>query len=304
MEISNVAPRAGMISALTIPTDREGKIIEAGLKRNMDWLKKSKVDAFLVLGSTGEFPRFSTAEKKDILAKAALINGGEVPLIANCASCDTRETIELAQFAEKSGYSGISLMPQYFYPQTQQDILEYFIYCDSHYDLPTMLYNFPELTGSKIGIEVVRGFASRGKMFAIKQSGSEFDYHHELAEASKEFGFSLFSGFDTRLAEAFNIGAKGCIGGLVNIVPEYIRAIYEASMGISQDIDLKTLTLRVACVGEILGKVSFPNNVHFALKSRGLEAGAPKCRLSEGTMLAGRKIEKILRDKFLEWGLL
>lgn len=114
MEISNVAPRAGMISALTIPTDRDGKIIEAGLKRNMDWLKKSKVDAFLVLGSTGEFPRFSTAEKKDILAKTALINGGEVPLIANCASCDTRETIELAQFAEKSGYSGISLMPQYF----------------------------------------------------------------------------------------------------------------------------------------------------------------------------------------------
>ncbi|MBI2497233.1 MAG: dihydrodipicolinate synthase family protein, partial [Opitutae bacterium] len=83
-----------------------------------------------------------------------------------------------------------------------------------------MLYNFPELSGTRINLETVAAFAQRAGMAGIKQSGGEFAYHRDLVALGRERNFSVFSGSDTRLPEVFALGVDGCIGGLVNIVPD------------------------------------------------------------------------------------
>ena len=89
-----------------------------------------------------------------------------------------------------------------------------------------MLYNFPELAGKRIELPTIAAFAERAPMIAIKQSGGEFEYHHELIALGREKGFVVMSGADTRLPEVFELGAAGCTGGLVNIVPELMVHIY------------------------------------------------------------------------------
>ena len=49
---------------------------------------------------------------------------------------------------------------------------------------------------------------------ALKQSGADFGYHRELAALGREKGFVLITGADTRIAEAFALGAGGVVSGL------------------------------------------------------------------------------------------
>lgn len=299
---SNGEPRGGILSALVIPTDIDGKVIGSVLRRNIEWLKTKGIGGLMVLGSTGEFLKFDERQRIAILESVAKINGGDFPMIANCTADTVREVSRLAHAAEKNGFNGISLMPQYFYPQSQADMLEFFLSCDSSYALPTLLYNFPERTGTRIGDNVVEEFAKNGKMFGIKQSGAEFEYHKKLIELGGKYKFSVFSGFDTRLAEVFPMGAAGCIGGLVNIVPEYMSQIYKICKQ-GEGGDLQTLTERVAFVGRTIDKATFPINVQFGMLARGLEVGEPKMTVSANTDALREEIVATLKAAFKSWGL-
>ena len=297
-------PRGGIVAALTIPTDAEGNVIKDVLAENMNWLKTRGIGGLMVLGSTGEFLKFTKEERCKALEIVAEINAGDFPMIANCTADTVKIVSEVANCAQKNGFNGISLMPQYFYPQSQADMLEFFLRCDESYDLPTLLYNFPERTGTRIGESVVEGFAKRGKMFALKQSGGEYEYHKALIALADKYDFSVFSGFDTRLPEVFGLGAKGCIGGLVNIVPEYMAQIFRACReGEKPDIPVEVLGERVAFVGDVVGRATFPINVAFGMEARGLNPGVPKMPVSDETMEIGKGIVADLRKAFSEWGL-
>jgi 4-hydroxy-tetrahydrodipicolinate synthase len=116
-------------------------------------------------------------------------------------------------------------------------------------------------------------------MIAVKQSGGEFDYHRDLIALGREKGFVIMSGADTRLPEAFAVGAAGCIGGLVNVVPELmVRIDRVCRQGESGDVTQATDAMRE--LGRILDRLTFPLNVAAALEARGFRPGAPKTVVS------------------------
>jgi len=178
----------------------------------------------LALGSTGEFPHFTIDERKHALATIAEL-AAPLPVIANVTDIRPRAAIEIGRCAKSLGLPAIALMPPSFFPVSQADMLAYFLHVAEGVGLPVMLYNFPELTGKRIDLPTIAAFADRAPMCAIKQSGGEFAYHRELIPLGREKNFAVMSGSDTRLPEVFKLGAAGCIGGLVNIVPELMVLI-------------------------------------------------------------------------------
>lgn len=295
-------PKEGVFAALWIPTDGEGRLLKDALARHLAWLQASGVDGFLALGSTGEFPRF------DLQARLRLLNelkemAGSLHMIANVSDMRHEVAIALAEEAARLDLPGISIMPPFFYPVSADDQLAYFLrVAEAAKGTPVMLYNFPELTCNRIPPEVIRSFASRAPMAAIKQSGGEFNYHKELIALGQELGFSVFSGADTRLADVFGMGATGCIGGLVNMVPEYMVAIYRAvRKGDPQDITLARE--RMLLVGSVIDRLKFPWNVSAGLLARGFEAGEPKAIVSEVSRKVHASMVSELKAMFQEWGL-
>jgi dihydrodipicolinate synthase/N-acetylneuraminate lyase len=145
-----------------------------------------------------------------------------------------------------------------------------------------MLYNVPELAGKRIELETIAAFAERAPMVAIKQSGSQFDYHRDLVALGREKGFVVMSGADTRLPEAFALGAAGCIGGLVNIVPDVMvqldRVCRQGEQGEQGDVDEAQATMEE--IGRVIDRLTFPLNVAAGLEARGFYPGAPKSVVS------------------------
>ncbi len=280
---------SGIYSAQWIPTDAQGRLDRASLAAHIAFERRAGISGLLALGSTGEFPHFTIAERQEALTVIAEL-AAPLPVIANITDIRPRAAIEIGRYAKALGYSAVALMPPVFFPLSQADILAYFLHVAEAVDLPVMLYNFPELTGKRLDLPTIAAFADRAPMCGIKQSGGEFAYHRELIALGQEKGFNVMSGSDTRLPEVFKLGAAGCTGGLVNIVPELMVHIYKTcggsgapratSPGAERPDHLDAAAAMVE-LGKIIDQLTFPLNVAAGLEARGFNPGAPKTIVSE-----------------------
>lgn len=299
--MNNAFPKEGIFVALYLPFDAEGRLIESALRDHLAWLRGCGIHGVLALGSTGEFPLLTLDQRKQAL-EAVVRLADPLPVIANISDNRPRVVAELGRLARELGLPGVGIMPPGFFPSSGPDQLAHFLHAAEASDLPVMLYNFPERLGNRIAIETVAAFADRAPMAAIKQSGTEFEYHKELIALGNEKDYSVFSGADTRLPEVFGLGARGCIGGLVNMVPELMVEQFKVYR---QDApgELEPTASRMQEVGAVVNRLTFPENVAAGLRARGFEPGYPKRLLSpESEQLSG-EITSELRRLFAEWGL-
>jgi len=295
------APRCGIIAALWIPTDESGALRRDLLAVHLDWLKEKGIHGILALGSTGEFARMTLPRRQECLAAIAEL-AHPLPVVANISSIRLDEVIALGKAARQMGVAGAALMPPPFYPLPQDDIMEFFLRAADQIDLPVCLYNYPEVTGNRIGPEVIAAFAERAPMFGIKQSGAETDYHRELIALGKEKDFSVFTAADPQLERYLGLGAAGCMGGVPNFAPEYMVGVYEGCRRESP-AEIAEMSSRLERIGEMLAPLCLPHNVRSALEARGFDPGAFKTVLGPATLATYRKTVENFRRTFAGWGL-
>ncbi|HVU36002.1 MAG TPA: dihydrodipicolinate synthase family protein [Opitutaceae bacterium] len=283
----------GIYSAQWIPVDADGQLDRVALADHIGFERRNGISGLLALGSTGEFPFFSPADRK-VAIDAIATSAGDLPLVVNVSDIRPAVAVEIGRHACAAGAKAIAVMPPMFYPVSQPDMLAYFLRVSEGVDLPVMLYNFPELTGKKISLETIAAFAVRAPMCGIKQSGAEFAYHRDLVALGRQAGFVVVSGADTRLPEVFALGAAGCIGGLVNVVPEVMVEIYRRSA--SNGSDMAPLAALMVEVGRIVDQLTFPLNVAAGLEARGFNPGVAKSVVSGESQALYRRIVGELRE--------
>jgi dihydrodipicolinate synthase/N-acetylneuraminate lyase len=294
-------PRAGILAALYIPTDAKGRLLKRELAAHLAWLRAKGVVGVLALGSTGEFPYFDLKEKKALLETIAEL-AAPMTVIAHITDIRPWAVKELGKFARKLGLPGVALMAPSFFKASQADILAYLLQGADAADLPVMLYNFPELVGSRLGIEIIEQFAKRANMGGIKQSGGEFAYHQQLIALGKARGFSVFSGADTRIPEILALGAAGCIGGMVNFVPEPMVGIFKALQQ-NPAADVTTMVTSLKEVAAVIDQLTFPLNVVAAMEARGFNPGTPKAVVSKESAKLYGKVVAQLKPLYRKYGL-
>ncbi|MEO8562795.1 MAG: dihydrodipicolinate synthase family protein [bacterium] len=292
---------SGIWSAQWIPTDASGRVDRASLAAHIEFERRAGISGVLALGSTGEFPHFTVNERKAVLATVAEL-AAPLPVLANISDIQPRAAIQLGLEAKALGVGAVALMPPMFYPMSQEDMLAYFLHVAEAVGLPVMLYNFPELAGKRIELATIAAFAERAPMIAIKQSGADFEYHRDLIALGCEKEFVVMSGSDTRLPEVFALGAAGCIGGLVNIVPELMVQIDRVCRR-GEPGDVTDVAGAVRDVGRIIDQLTFPLNVAAGLEARGFSPGTPKAVVSGQSRVLYRKIVVELGALFARIGI-
>jgi 4-hydroxy-tetrahydrodipicolinate synthase len=299
--MSSPFPRSGILAALWIPTDERGRLKRRALARHLAWLRSKGVRGVLALGSTGEFPYFDLPQKQALLESIAEA-AAPLPVIAHITDIRPRAVAELGRFARRLGLAGVAVMPPSFFKVSQPDLLAFLLRAADAAGLPVLLYNFPELVGNRIGIETVAAFAQRAPMAGIKQSGAEFAYHEPLIALGRDAGFAVFSGADTRLPEVLALGAAGCIGGMVNFVPEPMVGIFDACTG-GRGGEAAAPARALVEIGTLIDQLTFPLNVAAAMEARGLDPGAPKAVVSTTSAGIYRRMLPKLRAMYRRLGL-
>ncbi|MDR1788940.1 MAG: dihydrodipicolinate synthase family protein [Opitutaceae bacterium] len=293
------APRAGILAALWLPMDARGRLLKTALRENINWLREKGIYGILALGSTGEFARLTLAQRLEALEAVAEL-APDLPLIANITSIRLDEVVAVGRRAKALGYAGAAIMPPPFYPINPNDMLAFFLAAAGAVKLPFYLYNFPELSGKRIGIEVVRRFAEKADMAGIKQSGGEVEYHKELIALGQKKRFSVFTGQDCRLPEMFAWGADGCIGGLTNIVPDIMIDIYKMCRE-GRSGDLEKAGRRMGQVGQVAARLNFPLEVMAGMEAMGRPVGAAKQIVSPQTAKLYAQVVAAYKKLFASW---
>jgi len=295
------APRSGIHAALWIPTSQDGVLKRESLARHLDWLKGQGIHGILALGSTGEFARMDLLQRETILA-AVIELASPLPVMANISSIRLDEVIHLGKAAARLGACGVAIMPPSFFPLSQSDILEFFLRAANHVPLPFYLYNYPEVTGNRIGVDVISQFADRAPMAGIKQSGLELDYHRDLISLGKRKGYSVFTAADPELVTYLEMGAVGCIGGLVNFAPELMIDVYDAHLR-KTPFDAAQSSSRLREIGHLCSQLMLPLNVRSGMEARGFDPGDLKSVFSSQTLEVYQRVVRQFSEAFRAWGL-
>ena len=116
----------GIYPALWSPTDTEGRLQSEDLRSNIGFLCRAGIDGVLALGTTGEFLRLEMAERKRILEKIIEFSG-DSPVIANISHIRLEVVDALGRHAAGAGAVAVAILPPYFYPMAQEDLVEFFV---------------------------------------------------------------------------------------------------------------------------------------------------------------------------------
>ena len=113
----------------------------------------------------------------------------------------------------------------------------------------------------------------------------------------------MLTGWDSRVGEALQLGATGCIGGLTNIVPELLVAVDRAYRAGDVSIAAEA-SRRLLELGQVCSALPFPINMAAGMEARGLEIGVIKADYSKSTEVAYHQLVHRMRELFTQWNLI
>jgi 4-hydroxy-tetrahydrodipicolinate synthase len=227
-----------------VPTivDDSGELDREGMAAMIDHVISNGADGMLILGSGGEFSHFSSEQRKQIAEFSLQYVANRVPVLIGVACSGTAETIHLGIHAEKAGAQGVLVVNPYYAKLSDEARFTHYKRIAEVLSIPVFLYNFPELTGQDIGLDVIARLAREvPNIVGIKDTIDNISHTREIINRVHCFrpGFIIFSGYDEYLLDTLLLGGHGGIPATFNFAPHITRGIYQAFL----DNDLATAKL-------------------------------------------------------------
>jgi len=228
--------------AASTPCDKNLNFDAELYKDLLAYLKAQGADGVVVLGTTGEFPSFSFAERKKI-AETALKNRNGLNIIVGPGTSNFPETVELSKHAEEHGADGLLIVPPFYYKHVQvEPLTKYYSMIFEQVKIPINLYHIPFASGVPISHELLHSLEHYPNLAGIKDSVSDPEvYHQFVAEFPK---LNMRTGTDANLKYAVEHG-MGAILAEGNNFAKQVAAVFLAKRA-GKDIDEPIAKLHAA----------------------------------------------------------
>lgn len=222
----------GVIPALILPINKEGKINFKFLEKQADYLASAGVDGIFINGTTGEGAWLTTEEKIQVFKTVKKVTKGNQVLCAACIQPSTEMVINEIKAFKKLEADYIVAVTPYYYSVSQNVIIEHFKKIAQYSSLPLIIYNIPQCTHNKIELSTVLKLAQEENIVGVKDSSGDFISFTRGVYTSVTESFSWIQGEDYLDGPAFNCGANGIVTGLGNVFIEpYIQMYRETKKG-------------------------------------------------------------------------
>ncbi|MBN9554238.1 MAG: dihydrodipicolinate synthase family protein [Alphaproteobacteria bacterium] len=188
------------------PCDKNLKFDPAAFKDVLGWFQHNGADGVVVLGTTGEYPSFSMAERKAVMEVAGKNKGG-MNIICSSGTSNFPETIELSKHAADHGADGLLVIPPFYYknPPLAGLIRYYSLLFDAvPQSLAVNLYHIPSLSAVPISHELLKALKHYPNLAGIKDSEEDLPQFKQFVAAFPDL--NMRSGTDTKLEFALSKG--------------------------------------------------------------------------------------------------
>jgi len=217
----------GVFLPLTTPY-RGDDVAPDRLAANLRRYGAAPLAGYVVLGSTGEFPLLSEAERDRLLVAAREAIPADRAFIAGTGADSTLHTIQRTRRAAEIGAdAAIVITPHYFtkaFTRPEAQVRHYLAVADAS-PIPIVLYNFPLNTGVNLEAETVARIAAHPNVAGIKDSSGNIPQCAQILDQTPKT-FHVLVGSASALVPALAIGASGGILALADIAPREFCEVY------------------------------------------------------------------------------
>ena len=218
---------SGVFPAATTQFDADLALDLRATRAVQGGLLRDGVHGLVLIGTVGEGNSLSAEEKRSVVAAAAEVAAGKVPVIAGVSEFTTASATQFVRDAQALGASGFMVLPAMVYVPTARELERHFRAVADATSLPLMLYNNPPAYRINIDLPTLERLARVPNIVAIKESAPDSRRFTDLINAFGE-RFVLFAGLDDVAFEALTLGARGWVSGLTNVFPAESLALYQA----------------------------------------------------------------------------
>jgi 4-hydroxy-tetrahydrodipicolinate synthase len=256
----------------------DGALDLDAFRRLIDWHMSEGTDGIVVVGTTGESPTVDFEEHHLLIDTAVKHAAKRIPIIAGTGANSTREAIDLADHARKSGADmSLSVVPYYNKP-SQEGLYRHFRAIAEKVDLPHIVYNVPGRTAADLQNETMLRLAEIPNIVGIKDATANIERGADLLRR-KPARFRVYSGDDATGLALMLLGGDGVVSVTANVAPRLMHEMCKAAVSgdtrVAREINNKLLGLHRHLFCE-----ANPIPVKWAMREMGLIAGGIRLPLT------------------------
>lgn len=220
----------GVYCAAVTPMRGQQIDIEA-LQTHLAALAAEGCDGVLLMGTTGEGPSLSLAERETIMRAAVAADTG-LKLLAGTGTPSLPETIGATRRAFELGAAGVVVVPPYYFRGASAEGLRAFYAAVIAQAVPAdgalLAYHIPPVSGVSVPREILAPLVDEfgPRMAGVKDSGGDLTYSVDMAANLPSL--DVFVGSERLLLSGLQAGAVGCITAGANVLAPYCVAVYRA----------------------------------------------------------------------------
>jgi 4-hydroxy-2-oxoglutarate aldolase len=218
----------GVLAPICTPFAGDGEVNRDALRQNIAKYNQAGLAGYVVAGSTGEAPLLSREEKLALFQTVREAADGKL-LLAGTGAESVRETVSLIGAAADMGYDAALVLTPHYYrgqmarPETQ---IGFFRAVADASPIPILIYNFPQMTGVDLPLEVVLPLAEHPNIIGIKESSADLDKIASLTSGLPA-AFQILVGASGKFHDSLGLGAVGGILAIANAVPRSAQLVYD-----------------------------------------------------------------------------
>jgi 4-hydroxy-tetrahydrodipicolinate synthase len=257
------------------PVDDAGEINEAELRRLVSWLIARGVHGLYPNGSTGEFTRFTTQERRRLVEIVIDETAGRVPVVAGAAEANVRETLAACEAYARMGARAVAIVSPFYYKLAHEAVYAYYAEIARQTPINITLYNIP-IFASPIDVMTIRRLAEEfPRVIGIKDSSGDLAFMMRMIAAIRPIrpDFAFLTGWEAALVPMLLIGCDGGAHAAANAAPEITRRMYDLAragdFAAGMDLQHRFLPLFDA----MLDHFEFPDGFRAATELRGFNLG-------------------------------
>ena len=241
----------GIIPPIATPFDKKGNIDHEALAGNVAKLSRTGIRGVLVLGSNGEYPYLSEAEKREAVKTVAAAAPDDTVVMVGSGCESTRETIRLTNAcADMGAHAALVVTPSYYGGKmTPAALKAHYVQVADQAAIPVLLYNVPKFTNINLNPDIVQKLSRHSNIVGIKDSSGNVAQLGEIL-AKVDNDFQVLVGTAGALLAALSLGCPGGILALANVAPRecvQIQALLnQDKLEQARDLQLKMLPVNQA----------------------------------------------------------